>query len=450
MRGLRVAVPLIVCAMVCAACAFAYGFAAARHQLWPSGVIDAAVMRWSAEAEPAAAAPAASEAPATGSWNIDRRRVRLDPERVQQLQSIGYLAGYKPAPGLESVTVWKRDAAREGLNLYTSGHRAEATLMTMDGRVVRTWRYPYERAFPDQPELPSTPAGREHWRRVRLLSDGGLLAIYEGQGLIRLDGDSKLVWALPIGAHHDLDVGEDGSFLVLTREVTVREEIHATEPILEDFITWIRPDGQVVDKLSLVDAFLRSDYAACVLKGRPYGDVFHTNTLHVLDGANEGRLPAFRRGNILLSSPHMDTVAIVDPRERRVVWALSGLWHFQHDPVLLPGGTLLVLDNQSRADRSRVLEIDPLTQRVVWSFEGDSRQPFFTQFNGSVQRLSNGNTLIVESDGGRAFEVDRGGRTVWEFYNPHRAGAHDELIASLFDLVRIEDTASHNVPNGGS
>jgi hypothetical protein len=436
MRAWRVVVPLVACV----ASAFAYGFAAARRQLWPAGAIDAAAIRWETPAEPAVATQAEGGAPRNGSWNIDRRRGRapLDPESVQKLQSIGYLAGYKPAPGVESVTMWKRDATRDGLNLYTSGHAAEATLMTMDGHVVRTWRYPYERAFPNQPALPSTPAGREHWRRVRLLPDGGLLAIYEGQGLIRLDRDSKLAWALPIGAHHDLDVRDDGSILVLTREVTLREDVHETEPILEDFITEIRPDGRVIDSLSIVDAFLHSDYAACMRKGPQYGDLFHTNTLHILDGANEKRLPAFRRGNILISSPHMDTVAIVDPRERRVVWALSGLWHFQHEPVLLPGGTLLVLDNQSQAGRSRVLEIDPLTQRVMWSFEGDAGHPFFTQFNGSVQRLANGNTLIVESDGGRAFEVDRQGRTVWEFYNPHRAGARGELIASLFDLVRIE------------
>ena len=105
----------------------------------------------------------------------------------------------------------------------------------------------------------------------------------------------------------------------------------------------------------------------------------------------------------------------------------------------IENGMILILDNQGRGDgRSRVLEIDPLTQRVVWSYEGDDAHPFFTRFNGSVQRLRNGDTLIVESDGGRAFEVDEGRRIVWEFFNPHRAGKDGELIASLFDLMRID------------
>jgi hypothetical protein len=44
----------------------------------------------------------------------------------------------------------------------------------------------------------------------------------------------------------------------------------------------------------------------------------------------------------------------------------------------------------------------------------------------------NDNALITESDNGRAFEVTPDGTIVWEFYNPHRAGAQDEFIAALF------------------
>jgi len=28
-------------------------------------------------------------------------------------------------------------------------------------------------------------------------------------------------------------------------------------------------------------------------------------------------------------------------------------------------------------------------------------------------------------------------RIVWEYYNPHRAGDNDELIATLLDVVRL-------------
>ena len=78
-----------------------------------------------------------------------------------------------------------------------------------------------------------------------------------------------------------------------------------------------------------------------------------------------------------------------------------------------------------------------MSDEVVWSYEGTSREPFFTAFCGTAERLANGNTLIVESDNGRAFEVTMGGEIVWEFHNPHRAGEEGEFIATLFDLVRL-------------
>ena len=54
-----------------------------------------------------------------------------------------------------------------------------------------------------------------------------------------------------------------------------------------------------------------------------------------------------------------------------------------------------------------------------------------------VERLSNGNTLITESDPGRAFEVTAEKQIVWEYINPHRAGENNENIATLLEVVRL-------------
>jgi hypothetical protein len=84
-----------------------------------------------------------------------------------------------------------------------------------------------------------------------------------------------------------------------------------------------------------------------------------------------------------------------------------------------------------------VIEFDPLTQQVAWQYPEDPAVEFFSATCGSNQRLANGDTLITETDRGRAFEVDADGNIVWEFLNPHRAGDDDELIASLFEVVRL-------------
>ena len=120
----------------------------------------------------------------------------------------------------------------------------------------------------------------------------------------------------------------------------------------------------------------------------------------------------------------------------KIVWALSGFWISQHQPTLLDSGHILVLDNRGDKGRSRVVEFDPLTQDVIWSYEG-SRYDFYTKTCGSNQRLANGNTLITESDSGRAFEVTSEHETVWEYYTPNRAGENNELIATLFEVQRM-------------
>ena len=84
-----------------------------------------------------------------------------------------------------------------------------------------------------------------------------------------------------------------------------------------------------------------------------------------------------------------------------------------------------------------MIEFDPFTQEIAWAFEGDETNGFHSETCGSNQRFPNGNTLISESDSGRAFEVTANKQVVWEFYNPARAGRDNELIATLFEVVRL-------------
>ncbi|MHC4470632.1 MAG: arylsulfotransferase family protein [Planctomycetota bacterium] len=75
---------------------------------------------------------------------------------------------------------------------------------------------------------------------------------------------------------------------------------------------------------------------------------------------------------------------------------------------------------------------------VVWSYQGDEAHPFYSMTCGTCQRLPNGNTLITESDSGRAFEVTRDKEIVWEYVSPYRSGANGELIATLFHVTRVK------------
>ncbi len=101
---------------------------------------------------------------------------------------------------------------------------------------------------------------------------------------------------------------------------------------------------------------------------------------------------------------------------------------------MLDNGNLLVFDNGLGRGFSRVVEVDPASGRIVWEYRADPPESFYTLSKGSSQRLANGNTLIADSDRGRAFEVTPEGEVVWDFFCPHLTP--DGERAAIVRMVR--------------
>jgi hypothetical protein len=364
---------------------------------------------------------------------------------IRQLESVGYLGGYKPRPNVTGVTTHDRERAYPGLNLYTSGHATKAFLMSMDGTILHEWSYDFRKVWPDYERrldvhaLATTSANTDYWRRVHLYPNGDLLAIHEGIGMIKLDKSSQLQWAYGGRCHHDLFVADDGTIYVLTRKGHVVERIHQEQPILEDFITLLRPDGTVRRHVSILGCFENSPYSSALDGMKPWGDIFHTNTLEVLDGRLADRSPAFAAGNVLISLRELNLIAIVDMDAEAVAYVLSGMWVKQHDPTIVEHGRMLLFDNLGNNGRSKVMEFDPFSQEVAWVYGLAPSEELFSELCGACQRLPNGNTLITETDNGRAIEVSPGNDIVWEFVNPERAGRDGELIATIPEVLRVSD-----------
>jgi len=370
----------------------------------------------------------ASDKQASGDDSLD--------EQLRQLQTIGHAAGSQSAPENSDVTRYEPELAWDGLNFMVSGHAPEAVLTDMRGVVLHRWAREFRSVWPDY-AAPKRGLNDQFWRRAHLAPNGDVLAIFEGVGLFKLDARSNLMWSKQNGAHHDLFVSDAGEIYVLSREAKLIERYDPRAPILEEFVLVLDQAGDERRRVSVLGAFEQSDYAPLLARMPRSGDVFHNNTIEVLDGSLADRSPAFRAGNVLISVLNLDLLAVLDLDAQRIVWALTGPWRLQHQPTMVEGGRMLVLDNQGLGEHSRVLEFDPFSQQIHWSVSGASDAPFFTRTCGSVQRLPSGNTLITESDAGRAFEVTRDKRIVWEFVSPHRAGRNGELIATLFDVVRL-------------
>jgi hypothetical protein len=65
-------------------------------------------------------------------------------------------------------------------------------------------------------------------------------------------------------------------------------------------------------------------------------DILHTNHVEVFDGSLESKSSLYKRGNILISIKHLNSIVIIDGDSRELVW----LWgptnlDRQHHPRLL-------------------------------------------------------------------------------------------------------------------
>jgi arylsulfotransferase ASST len=353
------------------------------------------------------------------------------PGSNSEIMALPYLEGYHPAPPKTGVTYYDNNAAYRGLNFFFLNYRA--FLMDMEGNTLHSWCLEFKDV---SPEL----EGTDHWRDAYLFPDGDLLAVFEEQGvLIKIDRHSRLLWFNKCGCHHDLCLDKNGNIYVITRrEITEHDSLDLSEPIQEDYITILNPRGKIIKSVSLLDCFLNSDYASALAFMGDRGDVFHTNSIQLMDGRTGGKAPPFKDGSVLISVRNLHTIAVVDLNEEKVTWALSGMWKYQHQPLLLENGNVLLFDNLGNKERSRVIEFNPLTQEIVWAYRGDANNNFFTESGGANHRMPNGNTLIVESNKGRAFEVTPGNKIVWEYFDNFRSGPDNKFIQTLYDMIRID------------
>ncbi|MAE62447.1 MAG: hypothetical protein CMJ49_13955 [Planctomycetaceae bacterium] len=433
--------------LIAAGMGFCYGFGAYHNRWFPyetiRGLAGDAQSDDTRNAQP-------------GRWGysiFESDGSEMDPEMEKHLASMGtagYAPGYHAAPDDTGVMHHEAERVQGGLNLYTSGHAPEAILMDMDGQVMHRWRRSYDEIWDEAP--PKDHGISDYFEYAHLMPNGDLIVIFDDVGVFRIDKASNLIWANRVRGHHDLDVLADGRIAVLTRHSARHDDLREGKTVLEDFVTLLDPDsGRVLGEVSLVAALRKSPYAGVLHRVARQVDVLHANTIELLDGRLADRLPAFAAGRLLVGLRDANLIGVLDLDRESIVWANVDMGHGQHRPTALDNGHILVFDNLGPGkERSRVVEFDPVTGAVAWEYVGDSVNKLFSHYYGGSSRLANGNTLIVQSEAGRVFEVMANGRIVWDFLNPARAGDNDDLIATIFHMERLgPDALRHWLDVGG-
>ncbi len=306
-------------------------------------------------------------------------------------------------------------------------------LIDMNGNVVHTW----------------TVAPTFN-KRSRLLPNGHLLYAGPNRMIIEYDWDGNVVWThAGIGSINDLRWLPNNNRLLLAHQPIPEEFQRQVKDV--EIAPWWRPRnrgseetqrGADIYEINLDKEIVWEWHAHNHLDLNrfspvtPEGDWLHVNSIAPLpenrwyDAGDE----RFRPGNILVNARNIDVMYIVDKATKEVVWEAThtykgGMAH-SHEPEMiekgLPGaGNIILFDNglfprnRTHSGQTFIMEIDPITEEVVWKYEteGYANIKFFSKTMGSQKRLPNGNTFIAEDNTGRLFQVTPDGEIVWEYIN---------------------------------
>jgi len=311
---------------------------------------------------------------------------------------------------------------------------------------------------------------------------GGHILVHVGKEpdrrIVELDWDGAVVWEYynPDFAflHHDFEREANGNTLILGSQYRTVPAVAARE-IKDDLIVEVDKDGKEVWRWSTADHYGQLSLSAQARKIIRDGhqkdfvndvrDVFHTNSIQILPAnAYASKNSAFKEGNILVSQRNANIIFIIDKQTKKIVWQMANQTVGQHQSKMIPktdmdgkalpgAGNIILFDNGGEAGfpkvtrfYSSVLEFNPVTQKKAWEYNATmSGQPirrFFSPFRSSTQRLPNGNTLILEAEWGRIFEVKKAGGIVWEYINPYCS--KDTGVNEVYRVYRLNlDWASN-------
>ena len=326
---------------------------------------------------------------------------------------------------MKGVTYYNPLKAYNGYTLFGPLSTKDAWLIDMEGHIVNRWRT--ERL----PEAQSKLLPNGNLLRAYLAKNADELGPHPlaeanqlGDEIVELDWDSNVVWrAETLFQTHDHNPMANGHILycvthpegIMPDELAARWKggLPGTEyhgKIFADGIHEIDRDGKIVWRWISYEHLDPEIDAFAPLETRSH---FHTNALWKCHD-----------GSILFSCRQLNEVLRIEYPSGKVLarYGRGQIFH-QHDCRELDNGNTLVFDNGPhrpgyQPNYSRVVEIDPNTDKIVWEYKADPPYNFYSSLASGNQRLPNGNTLICDSMHARFFEVTYEGEIVWEYVSP--------------------------------
>jgi len=292
---------------------------------------------------------------------------------------------------------------------------------------------------------------------LRLLDNGRVMVI-ESDRAWELTLGGNVAWASPddpdYRVHHEAFPMPNGNVLVAIHEMQEVDRDGDLQNWLGDaFVEFDRWDNSVIWEWSVFDHYSTLDFDETIMEdlnsatkfGVPYYDWTHSNAV-IYDPVD---------ASVIISVRHLSRVTRIDYATGQIVYNMgfampSGdasfgddLFSFQHAPLVLPGGNMLIYDNGNRRGHVVASETTGVSKALELSFTGTPPSsasiaweytiPVYTPFVGNVELQPGGTTLVTAGSKGKIYEVEGDGTVVWSLAMP------DESNYTLYRARRIAE-----------
>lgn len=367
------------------------------------------------------------------------RYLRIRPKRFDDRAgfAFSYPPGSRPDAGYLMLSIYDGDQMRPDLVLWDLNAQKE----------VHRWRPPIKEMIERSVKFTSNEVVLKRDRtedrltyRHPLLMENGDLVLKMDSPLFRVDACNQIVWINDRSLfHHATEPDADGNIWVSSRIDPSRIPHVNTKDFLDDAITKVSPDGEILFQRSIAEVFLKQGLPHHVYGRDGYSsDPMHLNDIQPVnfDG------PYWKKGDVLLSLRTNSILALYRPSEDRIVWFKEGPWNHQHDVDVLDDHRISVFDNNMTLaypidwidGHSDVLIYDFATDTVSapWA-EAFARLDIRSETEGLHTIRANGELLVEEQNSGRFLALDPEGNVIWEYINrAKKDGSLYRIIWSRF------------------
>ena len=416
--------PLILFVLAIAVASFGYGGLVGKYRLFPYSII-------------------------ADGYKTGRHLLGPDPERTDDGQFLEFTDVPLGDVSRSRIEFVAGDALHDSVLWY--GGRSQfldlcphpgclAVEYTATGEVAHAWpfrpreleeagvgyeEFPYELSIDHSFTRDNYLFGMSRYR------NGDLLVVFHnkdghpfGGGVARVDRNGHPVWFRRDYSHHWPQLLDDGTALVPGTRIGDESisferpdggmttiSCDTDNPYL-DTVNVVDGDGQLLERIDLVDALVASGFASVLFHTSNACDPLHLNFIYPL-GDDAGGAHGIAPGDLVVSLRSLSAFAILDGETGRLKRLVRGSFLQQHSVQHLEGSTFLMFDNLGYhhvGGSSRLLMVDVSSGRETTVFPNaatpESLRSLFSEWRGHIDISHDRKRAIVSfTNEGVAVEV---------------------------------------------